>query len=487
MKEKNNITNTEYKHFSEIMEKLRLLVFVYKTLPKTDLSTKVLALVTRRGISTNSYKIYVSEFCSGHAFLIHEAGHIIFQHLRYENMLHQQVQNRLLGAWDSFSKYIKINAHKPDDLLNTKNNLVHLLCNYAMDMEVNSKLFDADEKEKFIEDMSRAEYKRLKYIYYNKLPGYGNVKKILDRFVFKRQFRDPKTPLIKPIFPEDFGFPRGLSWLKYIDLIIMHPKEVMEQVLENIKMTQPTIISKDEKIPSSVISQISQATDTSEVIIQEVQEFEKEHTQSSHAKSRTQNFTVHKLGPEVQNFITQRSIDEYKGLRTDYLYLSNRGKSQGLLRGKSVDHADYCPANIHIIVDTSGSVPQKQLAKLLSLFSDIRNYIGQQSKVIFWDSDLQRVDNLYTGIKNIPLGYSTDIAPAIEYTAKRFCQPGDKIFIISDFYDNLKEWQKVIKKLPYQCFGIQWSFNKNFIKENKIFPESFYKDVETLFVNFDYE
>ena len=119
----------------------------------------------------------------------------------------------------------------------------------------------------------------------------------------------------------------------------------------------------------------------------------------------------------------------------------------------------------------------------LGLFSEIKNLVGQQSKVIFWDSDLQKIDSLSQGISEIPCGCGTEIAPAIRYTASRFCSENDKIFIISDYYDNLDKWLEEVKKIRSSCYGICWTNNRKKVTclDDEAFNK-FCREVETLFV-----
>lgn len=195
----------EYKHFSELKEKMRLVVCAHNKISKDDMSNGALAYVTKSGSAC--YKIFTSEFCRGHSFLMHEIGHILFGHLRFEDSTTGLVHDKLMGAWKSFSKYISFSSKTEKQ---TMLSLIALLKNYAMDMEVNSKVFDKDEQDFLIEDMNKAEYKRLLYIAQNRLPGHGEAFRRLGRYNYARR-TNPKATIVTPVFPETYGFPRGLS------------------------------------------------------------------------------------------------------------------------------------------------------------------------------------------------------------------------------------------------------------------------------------
>lgn len=463
-----------YKHLSELKKKMRLIVCTYNKLPKTDLANEALALVTRSGTANSCYKIFTSEFCSGKSFLMHEIGHIVLQHLRFEEALNQQIEAKLRGAWNGFSKYISFTNQNQ---IQTMDSLIRLLKNYAMDMEVNSKFFDEDEKEFVLEDLNQAEYKRLLFISQNPFPGRGAATRILGRYYYAKQ-QNPKAYLVTPVFAEDYGFPRGLSWQHYIDLIIMNPDKVMPIICERLRKLQSQLLEKGAKIPSEVIRKEACKSDLSDELSAEVLS-KTEGKEDGSQNIKTKSFTIHKLGPKVSRFITDRAVMQFEDSRTDYLYLANRGKSGSLLRGKTIEHSDYTQGNVYVIVDTSGSVETERLAQLLDLFFEIKEMVGEQSKVIFWDSDLQRIDSLRNGIDEIPRGRGTDIAPAIQYTASRFCKDNDKLFIISDYCDYLEGWLDEVKRLRCSCYGICWT---NKLKRIPYQDSAFYKEVETLFV-----
>lgn len=465
----------KYKHFSELKEKMRLVVCTHNKLLKNDSSIEALAYVKRAGSANSCYKIYTSEFCRGQSFLMHEIGHILFGHLRFEDSTTGLVHDKLMGAWKSFSKYISFSSKTEKQ---TMLSLIALLKNYAMDMEVNSKVFDKDEQDFLIEDMNKAEYKRLLYIAQNRLAGHGEAFRRLGRYNYAR-LTNPKAAIVTPVFPETYGFPRGLSWNQYIDLIILAPDLVMPKICEKLRAEQGKLIEKESKIPSEVIRKVAGNQD---MFMSEVCSGE-DKSEDKRDFGKTKCFTIHKLGPEVGHFITDRAIDRIEDTRTDYLYLSNRGKTSNILRGKTIDHTDYSQGNVYVIVDTSGSVETRRLAQLLDLFSEIKNRVGRQSKVIFWDSDLQRIDSLCDGITEIPRGGYTEIAPGIKYTASRFCSENDKLFIISDYCDFLDDWLTEIRKLRCSCYGICWTNNRKEIScldEEKFY--AFCKEVETLFV-----
>ncbi len=472
----------QYRHFNEAEEELNLIVHTVYEMPEEFENENLefpFAFVTRNGLSTNSYKIYISNYCHGDMFLLHEMGHIICQHLRYEEIIHEQIMERLKAVWTrAFGKYFsKCTDH-----------FAHLLCNYAMDMEVNTRFFDVDEKPAMIRELVSSEWDRRKVQY--------------QRHGLKKSIRrsDLSKEGISPVFPEDYGFERNLTWRKYIDLMLLNPDMFAFILYENFKK-QGVQISSDGKVSEKEIERITENHDTTEGIGNKLSEYEKNIDKGNDkGKGSRKDFLsqIQKIGPETADFIRERSVADFKDTRTDYLYLTNRGKTYGVLRGKSVDHNDYMMKNIYVIVDTSGSVDSENLRRLLSLFTQLKAFVGEQSKVIFWDTELQNVCPLRKKITAIPRGAGTNIAKAIEYVRQKHCRTNDAVFIISDYFDNLDDWLTEINKLPCTCYGICWTFEdagktiESTFAANSYFAtrygkkiKEFCSKVETLFVSFN--
>ena len=302
------MNKSEYKQFSELKKKMRLVVCTHNKLAKGDFSTDALAYVKRDGKANACYKVYTSEFCSGHSFWMHEIGHILLGHLNFEDKTNNQVFNKLMGTWKSFSKYI---SFIPENENQTMLSLINLLKNYAMDMEVNSKIFDKDEEAFLIEDMNQATYKRLSYIVKNRLEGWSEINRRLERFNNQKR-HNSKAILVTPVFAENYSFTRGLSWRQYIDLIILAPDMVMPQICEKLRTEQEEFIEKTGKLPAEVIIKAAKNQDMvlAEVLSSTVGKG------SRKSRGKTMNFAIHRLGPEVRSFITERALDKTEDSRT---------------------------------------------------------------------------------------------------------------------------------------------------------------------------
>lgn len=497
----------EYKHLTEIRQKTRLMVYTKKRIPAAaTLANDAYAFVTRNGGS--SYKIFLSEFCAGKSFLMHEMGHMVLQHLRFEETIHRQVLDRVRGIWHILKRQIEQDAAIPDS--ESIQNFVHLLCNYAMDMEVNSKFFDADEIPFLRFDLTKTIYRKLKLLASS---PYASEKmyavETLRRFS-REKAKNPDAYLATPILAEDYGFERGLHWQQYVDLLLSKPDETMQILKKSLEENAVLFFDPNGqgdgndshgKIPARVLKRAADLSDMSPEIEKEIRSLEENGDEnedenqngagSSHQNGKTKRFEAHKIDSYVRKFIAERAIKEFKDTRTDYLYLSNRGRGDGVVRGKSIAHTDYAPGNVYILVDTSGSILEKNLLKLLSLFSEIRAYIGKGSKVIFWDTDFQSAKSLQKRIDSIPRGGGTNLTPGIAYVGARYCTADDTFFIISDYMDDLEGWLGEIKNLKCPAYGICWKdkkFNefRNYIKRRlKRDPlEKFCAETETLFVEF---
>ena len=54
-----------YKHYAELQDKVRLMVYTEQPLPLTQDTIESLAYVTRNGSSVTSYKVFISGCCYG--------------------------------------------------------------------------------------------------------------------------------------------------------------------------------------------------------------------------------------------------------------------------------------------------------------------------------------------------------------------------------------------------------------------------------------
>lgn len=146
----------------------------------------------------------------------------------------------------------------------------------------------------------------------------------------------------------------------------------------------------------------------------------------------------------------------------DQMYNYNRRKHSGTViipKNKTIEH--YQLSNVVVIIDTSGSVSVKSVEDTLACLKAMRGKFNpNKSHVISWDTHLVE-DTLW---KELHVDYSqggTNIARGIEY-AKKYCKKdNDKLFVVSDFEDDMDDWSRALKDIPGEKYGILTMYKGN--------------------------
>jgi predicted metal-dependent peptidase len=121
--------------------------------------------------------------------------------------------------------------------------------------------------------------------------------------------------------------------------------------------------------------------------------------------------------------------------------------SSGVLVPKKKHVDKSLPSAITILVDVSGSVDSILVYKSIKAIFETAGYFDKKhSHIIQWDTNLCS-DNKLNETVVIKAGGGTNIAKGINYAKKYLKTKWDKLFIISDCYDNLKEWTNAAKSI----------------------------------------
>lgn len=145
-------------------------------------------------------------------------------------------------------------------------------------------------------------------------------------------------------------------------------------------------------------------------------------------------------------------------MNSDVLYNSNRGKfSSSVVVPRRHLIEKWVPTEVYIIVDVSGSVNEDFVNKIISgIISNNSGIDLKKSRIIFCDTSVTGDTTLDQFSGKIRSGGGTEIATGIKYVneKKYLKKKTDKLFIISDFEDNLDRWLDEAKKMPGQKFAI---------------------------------
>ena len=179
--------------------------------------------------TTGIYNIYVNpEYEKSYdGLLLHEIGHIIFGHLQSNAFNEKTFEMKLKFAWSRIRKLItvgddvKLSEKEIQDIYINK--VKQIMLNYAMDYEVNSKLFTPDE---WNEQAQRFESDWMKIQYED-----DDISEEAYEEAFNLKKNDPTKKLVSALWPEDVGFPIKLQFTQYIDLMLRDPEKFFEKLL----------------------------------------------------------------------------------------------------------------------------------------------------------------------------------------------------------------------------------------------------------------
>lgn len=515
-----------------------------------------LGYTTRNGSAMSSYKIYISPKVADKlraAITLHEYGHILFQHLRFEDFKRNQVKQLVETYWNLCKKYIdfeKENVSVVDDQ-NAKNALIATLQNQAMDMEVNSKYFDNDNE--------RNALNALLNLYEIDQMSSNNTqkttKKLGDRLIddaLTKMENGMLTPVAGLVWPQDYGFPVKLDWFAYIKLGMKDPEKFMKDLKKELdkqkngsqqsngssqgkgsaqgngssqsKGSAAEKASKNNKGSSSQGDgdKKTEEQDNGKIKISDLEKASKEMQTDGQWKSecsRERGFnksnnllTICKSPEELRavckKFLLAKCIAQVKQrIYQDQLYNYNRGKTHQVIIPKNMIHTKVLPGNINLLIDVSGSVPIGAVNIMLQTITENFNKFGPESRAIFWSTQLEgdiSLKELKSGIGlwdgtadgdsdfiKAYCGGGTQIADGIEYVKNKYIHHSDdKLFIISDFYDELDDWRKAIDNVPKcELYSIKWKYanGSSYDDEENTNIKDQFKDMEILELGIGFE
>lgn len=515
-----------FSKYTDIRESMDQLVWSWLYKPYDDGPAAPLAYATRDGKVNASYKIYVYRdyYPAIQPMEMHEEGHCIFQHLKYEKGKFNTVKDLFSKKWNSIKESIDFEDDDDEDYeISVSDAALHSMINVAMDMEVNSKVFPGAE---------RAEaFKIMSYSFMTK--AIKNAKNIAELQPIEDFLTGKSTePIVKFIDPVDYNFPEGLNWMAYITLILSDEekmKQALKDAIDNAKngkgngqQQQPGNGSengdadgdgdpaemeddgkgnKQRKIPASAIKDAAESNDVAsentgklgeEVKESEAKEagavfnhkFGKEYNGNSGHGYATQEI-IDERNKGIRNFVLEKCVAKFaKNNRDDILYYYNRGRCTDVLMNRRTSSIIRRPRDIYVVVDVSGSVNIDVVNVAINELLKNRNHFGKKSRIITCDWDVSAdMDLSSNSLKKIVGGGSTRIAAGIEYAYNNYLKKSknkdDVLFIISDFEDNLNQWDDVLVNIKNPVYAINWDsrskVNMKHLPNNNIY---YPKDIE---------
>ena len=372
-----------------------------------------------------TYKIFVNnkDPLFAQYLFIHECGHILFSHAKDMELREDKFLNiKILGAYNK----IKSSLDEKQNLLNYFRSMVY---NTVMDFEVNSRMFTREEWEFMTER--------------------------LNTFMGTKDQRG--------MWPEDFGFPAGLTWNEYLNLILLKPESFMQQLSDMEEKSQSQINKKKSGSPKE---------GKNDRLIAKVKKLGAAHGNSTfsepsgHKKGLSRDAegtvgidfdTYTNLASLVKKINRVLIVTRKNPLRRDILYNTNRRKyDTDILIPKVMTDIRHYRANLFLLFDVSGSMDMGELNDIMETFNSFKSYFGRAIAVC-WATD--KVSEWRIGDK-IPkkFGGGTYLALGIEYIRDKYgLKKDDVLFVISDFMDYLDEWHDVLIGMHCKKYAINYN------------------------------
>lgn len=479
---------------------------------------------------TGIYNIYVNpEYEKSYdGLLLHEVGHIIFGHLQSNAFNEKTFEMKLKFAWARIRKLITVG----DDVkLSEKeiqsiyiNKVKQIMLNYAMDYEVNSKLFTPEEwkeqAQKFESDWMKVQYEN------------DDISEDFYEETFNLKKNDPTKKLVNALWPEDVGFPLKLQFTQYVDLMLQDPEKFFEKLLlvspppmggngegksdddsqsqkgqsgqgnsgkdknqdggqsDNDTSSGKSQSSKDDsqkskgKMSLADIDRLAkEAEDMNEEAMKKVTEAAEATEQDdnedgfsgSGGDDSSNSYSPFGTGGKRSVIIDVKNTHALENellkavynktvlnTRQDPVYYYNRKKyNSNVMISRSREEQLWRPGNIVLLVDCSGSIDDTAIGAMVKTVRHIAKKCGPKSRIIWWDTALEG-DYPLNADKG-PRGYGgTNIAKGIKYVRQHYLrQSNDKLVIISDYADSLNHWYDEVKKIKNDVVGLCWLYSED--------------------------
>ena len=385
------------------------------------------------------YRIYInsSDVKLTPYLYVHECGHILFGHMRcMESREDAFLKEKLQGTFHRIKKYFDCDYQKFFECF------TEVIFNVVMDFEVNSRMFSAEEWE-FMQERTRL---------------------LLSNDAVSGQW------------PLDYGFPPGRTWNEYLNMILLD----IEKFILYFRI-------------ESKINHLRRCPNFNGVLTEN--EYEKIKRECAHGKfSKRERDDLEKLSKHHSNKFavpngnmsghssgdsasqTKICFQSYSGMPhllskikrllfvnrslpslRNQLYNTNRRKySSNVIIPKTVKYS--CPKrpNLYLLIDVSGSVDSRMVHDFFKTFQTVKNEF-KHTKIVFWSHCYNGECTLEDEIPDL-YGGGTNIAKGINYMKTHFeIKEKDVFFVISDFDDNLEDWQAALKDMKCRLYAINWA------------------------------
>lgn len=379
------------------------------------------------GLCGTIYRVYVNNKDTELAqyLYLHECGHILYGHaknmeLRMDRFLLAKMAmayKRISYYFPNYEEYLKV--------------FQKAVFNIVMDFEVNSRMFSNEEWEFMNEKME--------------------------------QFFGHKG--VRGMWPEDYGYPKELTWNEYLTLILMDPQKFMEQLKDFLEE-----MCRQEGVEGEEENKVNDKL--SEKQLQKLREIERQHGNGKFSDNRRERKGGQSrfISPKTQAYEAFTDMTELferissvlmcrvpRLAHNDIIYNYNRRKyDTNVLIPKRVNAHVTQASRLFILLDVSGSINWSLVNGLITVFKNVSDMYGR-TVFVTWNTKLVGEWNIKEEIK-VRAGGGTDIAPGIAYINEKYKpKTNDVFFVMSDFWDSMNAWSRELKKIKARKYGVNWN------------------------------
>lgn len=489
-----SIPNLEPKFWSyhaDALNEMNMVVWTY--IHPNIRSSQPMAFACRSRNTTGVYEVYVNPnvpYECREPLELHEFGHVIFTHMSLLENQRKILVQKIMSYWNRFEKHIEDNVlETKEDIQKASKIVCDAILNIAMDYEVNSKLFTDDEWKTFVEYIQWASIKAA-------ADAPNTTKEELEKIIeWLDNKSEDKDLLFHPCWPEDEGFPKGLDYRQYIDLMLMRPDNAMDAIKKALGKTDSGSGDGNGsgsgkgnhggKISKSDLERIlkEQNDANNEASNDAKEDAEKQDDAEQGTSSNAARDKLNQGGWSPNGHSVDKRIYDYKNskalgrkilneiinkqvlmCRQDNLYYYNRQKyNSNLLISKMKSEDLYRPGNIYLLVDCSCSIGSDVIEAIIGVVKNISKKCGPHSRIIWWDTALAG-DYPLKELKGPTHCGGTAISHGIHYVSEKYLKrSNDKLIVLSDYEDSLHMWYDELEKIrKNDCLGICWgSFKGN--------------------------
>lgn len=453
----------------------------------------------------------------------HEYGHIYLAHLdglreELDNRAKETVENHKQELIDLINKECGITwGDKLLDSLFTKEGTIsNYIHNIAMDMEVNSSILNLEDID-FMENILSGNQQSLDIVTLvddvkNSIEGEFNKNKKLVKLIHPNRYHI-SIETDSTGNSREVPFPAGLTYEEYLIMIVKHLDQFIKMVVsignggngdtsditsEQVKDFLDKLGEKGKSIDGIIESEVGEESgESSYNHSSNKSESNSNNNNSSASKSKSKDTksksksrglgdngykarTVKKeIDPisnalnEVINDVRNRSV--VWSTKKDMMRNYNRGSIRSVI-APAIVHQYSVSKNLKIayLIDTSGSMDSRLIDRCIKTISEKMKKIngGLKYDIISCDTAVRKVYKDIDPRKSIPeisSGGGTRISKGINYFRSNYSSD-TTLVIISDFEDNLKEWQDELNHMKgYKIYGFNYgnptNSNWKYLKE----------------------